>query len=426
MNHIHSDKLTEWLAGIEHLHPKNIELGLERVRVVKERLGIRFDCPIVTVGGTNGKGSTSTMMQSIWQKAGYRVGLYTSPHIHHFEERLRIDGEIVPEKTFVQYFKEVEKARGDIPLTFFEFTTLTILQILADARLDVVILEVGLGGRLDAVNLVDATVAVITNVAIDHVDYLGHTRELIGYEKAGIFRPGRIAVYGDSDPPLSLVAHADEIGADLRILDRDFSSLCQGDHWTYIGHTLQFDDLDPPGLRGMNQIKNASIALAVLEAMQAVLPFDEKAVQAGLAKAYLPGRFQILEKEPLVIVDAAHNPHAAAVLADNLLGMGNFHATYAVFGAMSDKDIDGVIAPMLQSVDYWYLTGLPLSRAATTEMLEKKLLAAGVAPERIGHFETAVEALEAAKMNARKNDRIIAFGSFWIVTGITQTESSVH
>lgn len=419
-----ANTLAEWLAGIEHLHPKNIEMGLERVRVLKERLGIRFDCPVITVGGTNGKGSTCTMMQAIWQKAGYRVGLYSSPHIHDFEERVRIDGQTVSEATIVHYFKKVEAARGDISLTFFEFTTLTILQILAEASLDVVILEVGLGGRLDAVNLIDAEIAVVTNVDIDHVDFLGHTRELIGYEKAGIFRHGKMAVYGDYDPPHSLVAYADEIGADLRVIGRDYNSICQGDHWSYIGPILQFDNLDPPTLHGKNQVKNATNALMVLEAMQEVLPFDEKAVRAGLSQVYLPGRFQVLQNAPLVILDAAHNPHAAVVLAENLRSMGEFHATYAVFGAMSDKDIEGVITPMKDTVDFWHLTGLPLSRAATTEMLKEKLIAAGVRPDRIRLFETAADALETAKINARKNDRIIAFGSFWIVTGVTQTVHS--
>ncbi|MDR0934350.1 MAG: bifunctional tetrahydrofolate synthase/dihydrofolate synthase [Burkholderiaceae bacterium] len=419
MNHIQADTLTEWLAGIEHLHPRNIEMGLERVGLVRDRLNIRFNCPVITVGGTNGKGSTCAMMQVIWQEAGYRVGLYSSPHIHHFGERLRINGQAVPEETLVRYFNIVEKARGEIPLTFFEFTTLTILQILADAELDVVILEVGLGGRLDAVNLMAPEVAVVTNVDIDHVDYLGDTRELIGYEKAGIFRRDKIAVYGDYDPPRSLVAYADEVGADLRILGRDYQSFCEEDRWSYVGPSRRFDNLEPPLLHGNNQIKNATNALMVLEAMQETLPFDEQAVRVGLSQAYLPGRFQVIQQTPLVILDAAHNPHAAAVLAENLRGTGKFNATYAVFGAMSDKDIGGVIAPVKDDIDFWHLTALPLARAATTEMLKERLIAAGVRPDRIRLFDSAASALAAAKMDARKDDRIIAFGSFWIITGVT-------
>ena len=420
MSNIHSDSLAQWLERVLHLHPKNIEMGLDRVRTVKERLAIRIDCPIIIVGGTNGKGSTCTMMQSIWQKAGYRVGLYTSPHIHHFEERLTIDGQSVAEATFVHYFSQVEKARGDIQLTFFEFTTLVILQILANAALDVVILEVGLGGRLDAVNLMDATVSVVTNVDIDHVDYLGHTRELIGFEKAGIFRKGRIAVYGDYDPPLSLVQCARNVGAELRILGQGYHSVCEKNHWSYTGQTMQFARLDPPALHGKNQIKNASIALMVLEAMAPLLPVDESAVRLGLAHAFLPGRFQILLNEPLTVLDAAHNPHAAAVLADNLRSQRDFNATHAVYGAMADKDIDGVIAAIKDSVDFWYLTDLPIQRAATAKMLRERLVAAAIPEERIALFDAPAKAWESARVKALNNDKIIAFGTFWIVTAITE------
>lgn len=425
MSRTHFDTLAEWLAYIERLHPKNIEMGLERIRIVKNRLQISFNCPVITVGGTNGKGSTCVMLQSIWQKAGYRVGLYTSPHIHHFEERLKINGQEVSEETFIRYFGKVEKARETVELTFFEFTTLVILNILADTKLDVIILEVGLGGRLDSVNLIDADVAVVTNVDIDHVDYLGHTRNLIGYEKAGIFRPGKVAVYGDIDPPETLVQHANEINADLRILGKDYNGICQGEFWSYHGFSMQFNHLNLPALQGKNQIKNAANALMVAEVMQDVLPIDEKIVCAGLANAYLPGRFQILQTDPVVVVDAAHNPHAAMVLAENLRLMGDFHTTYAVFGAMADKDIDGVIALLKKEIDFWYLTDLPLSRAATAEMLKKRFLSAGISPDKIKVFKTVSDALFVAKMNAQKNDRIIAFGSFWIVTGVTQSDRSL-
>lgn len=426
MTPVCADSLAEWLEAIERLHPRNIEMGLERVRTVRDRLGIRFGCPVVIVGGTNGKGSTCAMMQAIWQKAGYRVGLYSSPHIHHFEERVRIDGQAVPAETIVRYFRQVEAARGDVPLTFFEFTTLAIMQILADAGLDAVILEVGLGGRLDAVNLVDAQAAVVTNVDIDHVDYLGHTRELIGYEKAGIFRPGQAAIYGDTDPPQTLLAHAREIGARLYVQGRDYEFSCEGNRWRYTGPKRCFADLALPSLYGRNQVKNAANVLMVLEAMQDSLPFDEEAVRAGLAGVYLPGRFQVLQTAPEVIADVAHNPHAAAVLAENLRGMGVCRLTHAVFGAMADKDIDGVIAPLKDSVDFWYLTGLPLARGATTDMLKERLLAAGVASDRIRLFGTAADALAAARLQACKDDRIVAFGSFWVVAGITSSGQAGH
>ncbi len=415
--------LAEWTRLVESLHPKNIEMGLDRIRVVKERLAIRFDCPVVIVGGTNGKGSTCAMLQTIWKEAGYRVGLYTSPHIHRFNERMRIDGEMADDETLVDYFGLVDAARGDVALTFFEFTTLVALKMFADARLDVVVLEVGLGGRLDAVNLVDADVAVVTNVAIDHVEFLGDTREKIGFEKAGIFRGGKIAFYGDIDPPESLVAHAREIGAELKIFGRDYSCRMYDGGWDYRGKTV-LPGLAQPALYGDNQIHNATTVLAVVETLQPRLPLGVDAIRRGLAKTELPGRFQIVQNEPSVILDVVHNPHAAAVLARNLKEMGRFGTTHAVFGAMADKDIDGVIALMKDCIDRWYLTDLPLPRAASAESLKRKLMDAGIARDGNGQcisvYHHAADALTSAKNNARKNDRIVAFGSFWVVTGVTQ------
>ncbi len=424
VSHIYPDTLDEWLANIENLHPKNIEMGLDRARLVKEQLKIHFNCPVVIVGGTNGKGSTCAMMQTIWQKAGYRVGLYTSPHIHHFEERLRINGQNVSESVFVHYFKKVERARGNIPLTYFEFTTLAVLNILADTKLDVVILEVGLGGRLDAVNLIDANVAIVTNVDIDHVDYLGATRDSAGYEKAGIFRKESIAIYGDHMPPQSLLRYANEINTNLFIFGKDYHSVCDGNSWSYVGPSMRFNHLNLPALYGKNQIQNATNALMVLESMQDLLPFDEDSVQAGLAEVYLLGRFQVIQTDPVVILDVAHNPHAAVVLAENLHNMGNFHETYAIFGAMADKDIESIIAKLKETIDFWYLTNLPLARAATVETLKEKLILAGVKLDKIKLFESVNDALTTAKIKAQKNDRIVAFGSFWVVSGITQSTES--
>lgn len=420
--------LAEWTRYVESLHPKNIEMGLDRIRVVKERLGIRFDCPVVTVGGTNGKGSTCAMLQAIWKEAGYRTGLYTSPHIHRFNERMRIGGKMVDDETLVACFEEVEAARGDIALTFFEFTTLVALKLFSDAKLDVIVLEVGLGGRLDAVNLIDADVSVVTNVAIDHVEYLGDTREKIGFEKAGIYRGGRIAFYGDIDPPESLIRHAREIRAELKMFGRDYSCRTHGKRWDYLGKEV-LTGLAHPVLYGDNQIHNATTVLAVIEALQVHLPVGIDAIGRGLARTELPGRFQILQAEPSIILDVAHNPHAAAVLAKNLKEMGEYGTTHAVFGAMADKDIDGVIALMKDCIDRWYLTDLPLPRAASAEVLKQKLVAAGVTRGKtnqcISVYHHAADALASAKNNARKNDRIVAFGSFWVVTGVTE-DSDPH
>ena len=416
--------LSEWVQIVEGLHPKNIEMGLDRIRVVKERLGIHFNCPVIIVGGTNGKGSTSAMLQMIYREAGYKTGLYSSPHIHFFNERMKIDGKMVDDETLVHYFEVIEEVRGDVLLTFFEFTTLVALKLFADSNLDVLVLEVGLGGRLDAVNLIDADVAIVTNVAIDHVEYLGDTREKIGFEKAGIYRQGQSAFYGDIDPPESLLKHAGSIGANLKVFGRDYRFKTDGNHWDYQGEKSSCAGLVPPSLKGNTQIHNATTVVAAVEALHHRLPVDADAIGRGIVRTELPGRFQILQNEPSVILDVAHNPHAAAVLAKNLKDMGPFHATHAVFGAMSDKDIDGVIELMKGCIDRWYVTDLPLPRAATAEALKQKLISAGVTRGKtnqcISVYHNAADAMTSAKNNAQKNDRIVAFGSFWVVTGVTE------
>ena len=422
-----SRTFTDWLAYIENLHPQNIDMGLARVAQVQARMSSQLVCAIITVGGTNGKGSTCTMLEAMLMAAGYRVGLYTSPHILVFNERARIDGAQASDDDLVRAFEAVEAARGGIQLTYFEFTTLALLHLFAQAQLDVVILEVGLGGRLDAVNILDADVAIVTNVGIDHVDYLGDTRELIGFEKAGIFRKGRAAVCGDVNPPQSLLQHAQDIGADLRLIGRDFRSEEQGGSWHWSGRTQERAALDYPTLRGANQIANASVALAALEVLHLRLPVGDEAVRTGLARATMPGRFQVLPGKPVVILDVAHNPHAAEVLAANLACMAkdvNADAkTYAVFGAMRDKDIDGVIGCMKRHIDFWCVTDLPLPRAASAAEIAKKLAAAGSDLDiSVKTFPTPAEALAGAFCLAGENDRIAVFGSFWTVAGAIEAE----
>lgn len=415
----------DWQTYIEQLHWQNIDMGLERVSQVYRQMQTPLTCAIITVGGTNGKGSTCTMLESMLLQAGYRVGLYTSPHILHFNERALIDGECASDDDLVRHFEAVEAARGDTQLTYFEFTTLAILHLFAESNLDAAILEVGLGGRLDAVNLFDADVAIVTNVGIDHVDYLGDTREKIGFEKAGVFKQGRAAICGDFNPPDSLLNHAKAIGADLWLAGRDFRSADMGGMWDWSGRKARYSTLDYPKLQGANQIQNASVALAALEALQQRLPISEQAVRAGLAQATLPGRFQVLPGKPTIILDVAHNPHAAAVLADNLGRMGAYRETYAVFGAMRDKDIDGVIACMKDHVDHWCATNLPLPRAAAAGEIAEKLLATSDA-KSVQTFASPKEALANALSRAGENDRIAVFGSFWTVASAIEAEISRH
>lgn len=421
--------LSDWLAVLETRHPKAIDLGLDRVAQVKERLGIHFDCPVIIVGGTNGKGSTCAMLESILLQAGYRVGLYTSPHLLDFNERARLNGEPVADAALVDNFAAVEAQRADVSLTYFEFTTLAVLRMFAATGLDAVILEVGLGGRLDAVNVIDADVAIVTSVDIDHTEYLGNTREQIGFEKAGIFRTGRTAISGDPMPPQSLIEHAKAIGADLWLFGRDFNYSGDKQQWNFGGRGHRRNSLGYPSLRGANQLLNASAALAALEALRNRIPVGAQEVRNGLVLVDLPGRFQVLPGRPTVILDVAHNPHAAATLSQNLGNMGFHPYTYAVFGAMHDKDIDGVIAQLKDRVDHWCVTDLPSPRAATSAQLRQKLLDAGIEPgqqagaERtIQAFATPADAFANARSRAGENDRIAVFGSFLTVAGVMQAQ----
>lgn len=421
--------LDAWLAHLESAHPVGIDMGLTRIGKVKEALQLSFACPVITVGGTNGKGSTCALLESILLRAGYKVGCHTSPHLLAFNERARLDGQNATDTDLLPHFEAVEAARLSLPepvsLTYFEFTTLAILHLFASRGLDAVILEVGLGGRLDAVNIVDTDCAIVTSIDIDHTEYLGDTREKIAFEKAGIFRPGKPAICADPAAPQTLVNHAAAIGADLWLFGRDFRYEGQAgserQQWTYVGRTQRRAALAYPALRGANQLINTSAALAALEALRDQLPVSAQDIRLGLANVELPGRFQVLPGRPAVILDVAHNPHAAAVLAQNLGAMGFYRYTYAVFGAMHDKDIAGVIAHLKGEIDHWCLTDLPLGRAASAASLEATLREVGVADgpdSSIRRFSTPAEAFQDASSRATEDDRIIVFGSFYTVAGV--------
>ena len=420
--------LAEWLAHCERLHPKTIDLSLERVQRVRARLSVDFACPVFTVAGTNGKGSTCAMLEAILRASGYRVGVYTSPHLVHFEERCRVDGEMIEAAQLLPHFAAVEAARADETLTYFEFTTLVILRLLAGAELDAVVLEVGLGGRLDAVNLIDTDCAILTSIDLDHMDYLGPDRESIGREKAGILRPGRPAIVADPLPPRSVLDQAREIGVDLWRAGIDFNFQGDPQQWGWAGRARRHHGLAYPALRGANQLLNASGVLAALEAMRPRLPVTAQAVRNGLAMVELPGRFQIVPGEPTLVLDVAHNPHAVSTLTANLDQMGYHPRTHAVFGAMKDKDIESMFARMLVLVDRWYFSALPTPRAASVEelvALHARALAArpaGLAPlpphEPHGTYSAPRTALLAALDAADPADRIVVFGSFFTVGGV--------
>ncbi|GLU32268.1 bifunctional tetrahydrofolate synthase/dihydrofolate synthase [Trinickia caryophylli] len=427
--------LGAWLAHLESAHPVGIDMGLGRIGKVKAAMRLSLPCPVFTVGGTNGKGSTCAILESILLKAGYHVGCHTSPHLLEFNERARIDGRNATDAELLPHFEAVEAARTSLPepvsLTYFEFTTLAILHLFATSGLDAVILEVGLGGRLDAVNIIDTDCAVVTSIDLDHVEYLGDTREKIALEKAGIFRPGRPAICADPAPPQSLVEHANAIGADLWLFGRDFRYEGQAgserQQWSYVGRTLRRSALAYPALRGANQLINTSAALAALEALRDRLPVSAQDIRLGLANVELPGRFQVLPGRPAVVLDVAHNPHAAAALAQNLGGMGFYRYTYAVFGAMRDKDIPGVIAHLKGEVDHWCVTDLPTPRAASAEVLEAALRNAGVVDgpdSSVRRFAAPAEAFQDALNRATDDDRILVFGSFFTVGGVVAYRKS--
>ncbi len=429
--------LSGWLDHCEHLHPKSIDMGLERVKAVATRMGLHFDCPIITVAGTNGKGSTCAMLEAILLEAGYRTGVYTSPHLVDFEERCRVRGEIVSATDLVACFARVEWARtlndaekasnegiggensAEISLTYFEFTTLAIMQLLADSKLDVVILEVGLGGRLDAVNILDTDCAIITSIDLDHMELLGNTRELIGFEKAGIMRAGKPVVVSDPMPPQSVLDHAAKVGSDLWRFGEDFNFSGDKQQWGWAGRGRRYAGLAYPALRGANQLVNASGVLAALTALRDRLPITAQAVRNGLSMVELPGRFQIVPGQPTLVLDVAHNPHSVAALAENLDAMGFYPCTHAVFGAMADKDLAPMLARVSPLIDKWYFTNLPTARAASGAQLQAKWQSVNTRPEVTANaYNTPDEALQAAIAAADPADRIVVFGSFYTVGGI--------
>ncbi len=413
--------LDDWLARIERLHHRPIDLSLDRVRAVADRLDIDFECPVFVVGGTNGKGSTCAMLESMLRAAGYRVGLYTSPHLLRFNERALVAGRPVSDEALIEQFEVVESARGDRSLTYFEFTTLAILRLFAREKLDAAVLEVGLGGRLDAVNIVDADCAIVTSIDIDHVEYLGPTREQIGFEKAHIYRRDRAAICSDPQPPQSLLDVSDAIGADLWRFGRDFNYHGDRQQWAYGGRLQRRSGLPYPALRGANQLLNAAGALAALEAIGARLPVSQQAVRQGMLKVEIGGRFQVLPGRPAVILDVAHNPHAVAVLAQNLDNMGFYPQTHAVFGMLRDKDVAGVIDKAASRIDHWYLGGTPgvrgLSSAEVANCLRQRHSGAHAL-----EFDTITAAFDAAQAAAASDDRIVVFGSFLTVAEVMRAQ----
>ncbi|OOZ36619.1 bifunctional tetrahydrofolate synthase/dihydrofolate synthase [Solemya velesiana gill symbiont] len=413
--------LQQWLDWQSELHPSEIELGLERVSAVWSHLHDQaFSVPVVTVAGTNGKGSCVAMLEAIARAAGYRTGCYTSPHLIRYNERIRLDGEQVSDERICQAFQRVDEARQDQPLTYFEFGTLAALDIFATTQLDLVILEVGLGGRLDAVNIIDPHVALITTVDIDHSDWLGETREAIGREKAGIMRPGIPAICATPRPPVSVREHAQAIDAQLFVAAEAFGFKVEEQGWSWWSQKRRRHSLPQPYLRGNFQLQNAAAVLMAFEALAQRLPVDQPAVRAGLQDVRVPGRFQILGRDPLVILDVAHNAEAASALASNLGDLFCNGKTCAVFAMLADKDLHQVASIMKPRVDEWFCAPLSDARALEIGALSSGLAEAGVAGTAIAQCGTLGEAYEQAKACAGNDGQVVVFGSFLTVGGILE------
>ncbi len=411
--------LADWLAYLERIHPSAIDMGLERVTEVRDRLGLAPDFPIITVGGTNGKGSVCAMLEAILSGAGYRVGLYASPHLLRYNERVRVARREADDTALMQAFRRVETARPPDSLTYFEFGTLAAMDIFIRETVDVAVLEVGLGGRLDAVNVFDATCTVVTTVDFDHMDYLGPDRESIGREKAGIFRAGVPAVCGDEEPPATLTGHAASVGAPLFLIGRDYGWNAGRGDWQYWSLQARRSALPYPALRGTYQLGNAATALAALEQVKDRLPVDMGAIRRGLIEVDLPGRFQVMAGRPLVILDVGHNPHAARGLSESLQALPAGGRTIAVFAMLKDKDIAGVAQALKSQIDEWLVATLPGPRGADARRIEQALASIGVSAP-IRRFDSPADAYQCAIRSAGQNDKILVFGSFFTVGAVVQ------
>jgi dihydrofolate synthase/folylpolyglutamate synthase len=407
------DTVADWLAWQQVAHPIAVDPGLERVGAVWRRLQPARAATVLTVGGTNGKGSVSATLDAMLRAAGYDTGLFTSPHLVRYNERIRVRGREVGDAALLAAFERIEAARGEISLTFFEWNTLAAFVVFAHERVDVAILEVGMGGRLDAVNLLDADVATVVSVGLDHCEWLGRTVEQIGAEKAGIFRTGRPAIFGSRKVPHSVLKRAADCGAPLRRLGVDFDFVERADGWDYVGFGSRRRELPLPALLGGMQLGNAATALAVLEAAEPAVLVPDEAVRAGLLAVQLPGRFQVVAGDPEWILDVAHNPDAARALSQALAARPHQGRTIAVCGILGDKDIDAIVRIMAGQVRRWIAVGLEGPRALPPEELARRIADAG------GLHVTAagdvVTGLREARALAGAGDRVLVFGSFLTV-----------
>lgn len=413
---MHFDSLQDWLSWQESLHPLTIDMELGRVEQVYNALNPNRIKPLtITVAGTNGKGSCVAYLEAIYRAQGYRVGAYTSPHILKYNERIKIDGKPVSDERICHAFARIEAVRNDISLSYFEFGTLAALDIFSHSDLDIQILEVGMGGRLDAVNIVDPDIALISSIGIDHVYWLGNTREAIGREKAGIFRTATPAIVGDPAPPVSLIQHAADKKALLSRIAKDFGYTKQPAGWDWFSDERQLTNLPEPGLKGEHQYRNASAAILAVTLLTDRLPVSETAIRTGLQAIHLAGRFQLLNHEIPVLLDVGHNPEAVRTLADYLASAFPGKRIHALFSMMKDKDITGVLEIMKPVVSQWFFVPLSNPRAATEPVMREIFLQSAIANVFFG-YTGFMDAFNAAKKQSQPGDLLLVFGSFFLVS----------
>ena len=407
------ESLEEWLGWLQTLHPKQIDMSLGRVKGVLEALGIaRPPYRVVTIAGTNGKGSCVTLLESIYRAAGYSVGAFTSPHLVRFNERIRFDGKDLDDATLVELFQLMDDARGELTLSYFEASAVAAMLHFARAGADVGLLEVGMGGRLDAVNAVDADAALIVSIALDHMEWLGPDRDAIGREKAGIVRPGRPVIVADTDPPDGLLEEISRRGGEASLVGRDFSAEAAAEGFRYVEGGRPDRHFPRPAFGGRIQLTNAAATVALVDSLQAALPVADDEIATGLAAARLKGRLEHATVDSAEwIFDVAHNPASAKLLLEALEEHAPVPQTAAVFGAMRDKDLDAVLAPFVGKVDCWFVGGVDSDRGAEPEQIASLLQRLGAT--RVSVFPEVADAARAARKAGA--DRVLAFGSFYTV-----------
>lgn len=415
--------LHEWLAWQEKLHPSEIELGLDRVAAVLQRMNPGKPAfSVISVAGTNGKGSCVAMLDAIYRAAGYSVGAYTSPHLKNYNERISINGVTVSDQQLCDVFDEIDQCRKEISLTYFEFGTLAAIALMFEAQVDIAILEVGLGGRLDAVNIMDADVAVISSIGIDHQAWLGDDREKIALEKAGIARSGHPLVCGEPEAPSSLLAYTEEIGAPLYLINRDFfvergPANLPAATWNWSNQEKKRGGLPLPALRGDFQLNNAAVVLQVIELLSHKHPVAQNDIRQGLNSVSVPARFQVIPGDIALIIDVAHNVQAAQALADNLAALPCSGSTIAVFACLNDKDLAGIVQQMAPVIDRWFVATLAGPRATPAEQIAECIAQHGQGSS-VTICDSIVMAKDSAVDSASVGDRVVMFGSFFVASQV--------